>query len=484
MAEITATPSPEAAPELQRQDRRPHSAPDPQGDVTRALPYSEDAEKGVLGSMLQAPEEAIGESITRLAPEAFYVPAHRTIFEILVELHDKGRPVDPITLQQVLTDRKLLDQVGGAATVAELYTFVPTAAHLGYYIEIVSSKHTLRSIILSCTDCVTRAYDDQEDVPALLDEVEARILAVREAGGAKAKIRGMKEQVFEAIEAIEKMYENPDSVTGLPTGFRDLDEMTNGLHGGEMIIVAARPSMGKTSFAMNIVEHIALEQKRPVAVFSLEMSSQQLVQRLICARAEIEMQKLRGGFLSQKRDFPRLMQAADELAKAPIFIDDTPGLSILEMRAKSRRLKKMGGIEFIAVDYLQLLRSTSRRAQDNRQLEIAEISAGLKALSKEIDVPILVLAQLNRNPEQRGGGKPRLSDLRESGSIEQDADVVALLTRSAYYAEDGDDREEKEGEAELIVAKQRNGPTGDIPLSFINKYMRFADRAADRSDDF
>ncbi|CAN5118980.1 hypothetical protein BH23VER1_BH23VER1_19390 [soil metagenome] len=353
-----------------------------------------------------------------------------------------------------------------------------------FYIDIVNAKWTLRRIIVSCTECVTRAYDDQENIGPLLDEVEQRILAIRENEEGSKAIRSMKEQVFEAIEAIEKMYENPESVTGLSTGFADFDEMTNGMHGGEMLIIAARPSMGKTSFAMNIVEHVALDLHKAVAVFSLEMSSQQLVQRLLCSRAEIEMQKLRGGFLSQKRDFPRLMQAADQLAKAPIYIDDTPGLSILELRAKARRMKKMGDIQLIAVDYLQLLRSTSRRAQDNRQLEIAEISSGLKALSKELNIPIIVLAQLNRNPEQRGGGKPRLSDLRESGSIEQDADLVGLLTRSAYYADDADDREEKEGEAELIIAKQRNGPTGEIALSFLDKFMRFRDRAKEHREEF
>jgi replicative DNA helicase len=453
----------------------------------RPLPHSADAEKGVLGSMLQAPDDAVGEAVLKLSADAFYVPAHRTIFQLLVELNDTGRPVDPISLQQVLVDRKLIDQVGGPATVAELFTFVPTAAHLGFYAEIVAAKHTLRRVIVSCTECVTRAYDDQEDVAGLLDEVEQRILAVREDGENRAAVRGMKEQVFEAIEAIEKMYENPDSVTGLATGFADFDEMTNGMHGGEMIIIAARPSMGKTSFAMNIVEHVALELKRPCAVFSLEMSSQQLVQRLLCSRAEIEMSKLRGGFLSQRRDFPRLMQAADELARAQVFIDDTPGISILELRAKARRLKKMFGVAFIAVDYLQLIRSTSRRAQDNRQIEISEISAGLKGLSKELDIPVLVLAQLNRNPEQRGGksaGRPRLSDLRESGSIEQDADVVGLLTRAAYYAEDEEEREEKEGEAELIIAKQRNGPTGDVALTFINKFMRFRDRSREAAEAY
>ncbi|MDB4673207.1 replicative DNA helicase [Verrucomicrobiales bacterium] len=456
----------------------------------RSLPSSIDAEKGVLGSMLQAPEEAIGEAVIKLSADAFYVPAHRTIFEILTDLHDKGQPVDPISLQQTLVDRKLLDQVGGPSMVAELFTFVPTAANLGFYTDIVSDKSTLRRVILSCTECITRAYDDQEDVAGLLDEVEAKILKVREDGDQKASMGTMKEHVMEALDEIEKLVENPNGVTGLPTGFKDYDEMTNGLHGGEMVVIAARPSMGKTSFAMNIVEHVAIEAGRPCAVFSLEMSTASLVQRLLCSRAEIEMGKLRGGFISKKRDFRRLTRAAEELSVSNIFIDDTPGLSILEMRAKARRFKKMYGIEMIMIDYLQLLKSTSKKAGDNRQVEIAEISAGVKSIAKELNIPVIVLAQLNRNPESRTAkssataGRPRISDLRESGSIEQDADLVGLLTRSAYYAETDDEKEEEEGKAELIIAKQRNGPTGDIPLTFMNKYMRFLDRAKVEGDDF
>ena len=252
-----------------------------------------------------------------------------------------------------------------------------------------------------------------------------------------------------------------------------------------MIVVAARPSMGKTSFAMNIVENIAIDAEKPVpvAVFSLEMSAEALVQRLLCSRAEVEMQKLRGGFLSQTRDFPRLMDAANKLGQSQIFIDDTPALTIMEMRAKARRLKKAHYIQLIAIDYLQLLRSPSRKSQDSRQIEIAEISSGIKSLAKELNIPIIVLAQLNRNPDSRGGGKPRMSDLRESGSIEQDADVVALLVREEYYAEDEDEREEKQGRAELIIAKQRNGPTGEAKLSFVKQWMRFGDRAFDDDAD-
>ena len=292
----------------------------------------------------------------------------------------------------------------------------------------------------------------------------------------KDQVPLMKDQVMEAIESIEKLYERRGAITGLASGFKNFDQMTNGLHPSEMVVIAARPSMGKTVFAMNIAEHVAVNIKQPVAIFSLEMSSQQLVQRLLCSRARVNLGKVRDGFLSE-RDFPNLMTAAAKLAESQIYIDDTAGLSILELRSKARRFKQMHDIKLIVIDYLQLLRSTSRRAQDNRQLEIAEISSGVKALAKELNIPIIVLAQLNRNPEARKGGRPVLSDLRESGSIEQDADLVGLLIRSEYYAEDEEQREETKGEAELIIAKQRNGPVGDVKLTFLKEFTRFEDRA-------
>jgi len=292
----------------------------------------------------------------------------------------------------------------------------------------------------------------------------------------RSSVPEMKEQVMDALESIEKLYERRGGITGLPTGFSKLDQMTDGLHESEMIVIAARPSMGKTALALNIVEHVALVAKQPVAVFSLEMSSQQLVQRLLCSRAKVNLQRVRDGFLAE-RDFPNLTTAASKLAESRIFIDDTSALSILELRAKARRFKSQHDVKLIVVDYIQLLRSTSRRAQDNRQLEIAEISAGIKGLAKELRIPILVLAQLNRQPEARAGGKPRLSDLRESGSIEQDADLVALLVRAELYEEDEEARQEKAGEAELIIAKQRNGPIGEVPLTFLKEFTRFEDRA-------
>ena len=440
--------------------------------------------------MLISPRDAIAEVVEKITADYFYVPAHQTIFDALVELWNAGAAIDLITFTQVLRDRNLLETVGGAAAITNLFTFVPTAANVAYYLDIIRDKYILRSIIDAGTESVRRAYEEQDEVGNLLDEVEQRIFAVGE-DRFKGQMLSMKDQVMEAIESIEKLYENRGGITGLSTGFTDLDQMTNGLHPGEMVVIAARPSMGKTALAMNIVEHVAVKDKLPVGVFSLEMSSQQLVQRLLCSRAGVNLKKVRGGFLGE-RDFPSLTAAASKLAEAKIFIDDTSALSILELRAKARRLKAQQDVQLIAVDYLQLLRSTSRRAQDNRQLEISEISAGLKGLAKELKIPIIVLAQLNRQPEQRTGGKPRLSDLRESGSIEQDADLVGLLLRPSLYkeSEDSDDDRQSGGvdlddraeDAELIIAKQRNGPIGDVKLTFFKHITRFENRARNVSE--
>jgi replicative DNA helicase len=449
-------------------------------DIHRPPPHSVEAEQGVLGSMLISPRDAIGEVVEKITAEYFYVPAHQTIFEVLVELWNAGAGIDLITFTQVLRDRNLLETVGGAAMVTSLFTFVPTAANVAYYLDIVRDKYILRSIIEAATESVRRAYEEQDEVGNLLDEVEQKIFAVGE-DRFKGQMQSMKDQVMEAIESIEKLYERKGGITGISTGFVEFDRMTSGMHPSEMIVIAARPSMGKTALAMNIAEHVAINEKHPVGVFSLEMSSQQLVQRLLCSRARVNLQKVRDGFLGE-RDFPSLTAAASKLAEAKIFIDDTASLTILELRAKARRLKAQQDVQLIIVDYLQLLRSTSRRAQDNRQLEISEISAGLKGLAKELKIPVIVVAQLNRQPEQRSGGKPRLSDLRESGSIEQDADLVGLLVRPEIYEEDEEARAEKAGEAELIIAKQRNGPVGEIALTFLKEFTRFEDRARNVSE--
>src|SRR5438094_8948914 len=449
-------------------------------DFHRTPPHSVEAEQGVLGSMLISPRETIAECVETINEEYFYVPAHRTIYNVLVEVWNAGQGIDLITFTQVLRDRHLLDSVGGAAFVTSLFTFVPTAANVDYYLEIVRDKYVLRQIISTCTESVRRAYEEQGEVGALLDEVEQKIFNVGD-DRFRGQLLTMKEQVMGALESIEKLYERRGGITGLSTGFTELDRMTSGLHPSEMIVIAARPSMGKTALAMNISEHVAIAQKLPVAVFSLEMSSQQLVQRMLCSRARVNLQRVRDGFLAE-RDFPSLTAAASKLAEAKIFIDDSASLSILELRAKARRLRAQQDVQLLIVDYLQLLRSTSRRAQDNRQLEISEISAGIKGLAKELKIPIIVVAQLNRQPGARSGGKPRLSDLRESGSIEQDADLVGLLVRPEIYEEDEEARAEKAGEAELIIAKQRNGPVGEIPLTFLKEFTRFETRARNVSE--
>jgi replicative DNA helicase len=450
-------------------------------EVPRSLPYSEDAEKGVLCSLLLSPREVGGLCILRLQPDAFYAPAHKIIYELVIEFSDKSKPMDFITMKQSLKDRGFLEEIGGPEFLNELYTFVPTAANAGYYIDIVREKYLLRRLILSCNSLAGRCYDDQENVEPLLDDAERQIFEIT-GDHVKIDMVPAKDLVMQVIEQIEKVYENRDSVTGLPTGFTEFDQMTSGLHQAEMIVIAARPSMGKTALAMNIAEHVALVEGKPVAVFSLEMSSQQLVQRLLCSRAKVNLQRVRDGFLSE-RDFPSLTSAASRLASAKMFIDDSPGLSIAELRAKARRLVASHQVQLLVIDYLQLLRSTSRRAQDNRQIEISEISAGIKSLAKELNIPIIVIAQLNRQPDARAkeGGRPRLSDLRESGSIEQDADVVGLLVRSEYYETDEEAKQEKAGQAELIIAKQRNGPTGDVPLTFLKEYTRFENRARERA---
>src|SRR5215472_6494870 len=433
-------------------------------EAPRSLPFSEDAEKGVICSLLLAPREIADICILRLRPGAFYIPAHQIIYDLVIEFRDKSKPIDFVSLRQSLKDRNQLEETGGVEYLNELYTFVPTAANANYYVEIVREKFILRQLILACNRLASQCYENQEELDGLLDDAEREIFAIT-GEQVKTDVTPAKDLVMAAIEQIEKLYENRGSVTGLPTGFIELDRMTSGLHPAEMVVIAARPSMGKTALAMNIAEHVAINVGKPVAVFSLEMSSEQLVLRLLCSRAKVDLQKVRNGFLSE-RDFPNLTTAASHVAGANLFIDDTPGLSISELRAKARRLKANNKIELLVIDYLQLLRATTRRAQDNRQLEISEISGGIKALAKELEIPVIVVAQLNRQPDARAKGdtpgRPRLSDLRESGSIEQDADVVGLLVRPEYYATDEEEKERSAGEAELIIAKQRNGPTGEV----------------------
>src|SRR6267378_3831512 len=394
--------------------------------IDRLPPHSPEAEQGVLGCVLLSPNECMGQCIEKLkvGAEVFYDLRHQTIFTALAEMYDSREAIDVITVQQRLKNKQLLEEVGGIAYLASLPDAVPSSANLSYYLDIVQEKYLLRKMIHTCTDVVARVYDHEGEVDALMDEVERDILRISESRVQGTSVT-IKDLVKKAINTIEDFHQRQGMLTGVGTGFADLDKMTSGLHGGEMIVIAARPSMGKTSMAMNIAEHVCIEQKLAVGVFSLEMSSESLVLRLLCSRSRVNMRNIRDGFLAE-RDFPKLTGAAGKLANAPLFIDDSSGLSILQLRAKARRMAQQYGIKLFVVDYLQLLHSTARRAE-NRQQEIADISNGIKALAKELKVPIVVLSQLNRELEKDRNRKPRLSDLRESGAIEQDADLVALL---------------------------------------------------------
>jgi len=440
--------------------------------LDRLPPHAPEAEQGVLGCVLLAPNPCMGEAMELLKgnAEVFYDLRHQTIFRALMEMFDRQAPIDVITLQQHLKDKQQLEAVGGLAYLAGLPDTVPSPANLGYYAHIVYEKYLLRRMIQTCTAVIARLYEHEGQVDELMDEVERQILHISEArveGGTQP----IKELVRGAIGKIEKFHAGAGMLSGLATGFQDLDKLTSGLHGGEMIVIAARPSVGKTSLAMNIAEHVAVDQRLPVAVFSLEMTAESLVMRMLCSRARVNLRYVREGFLAE-RDFPKLTGAAGKLMSAPLFLDDSAGLSILQLRARARRLAQQHGIKLFVVDYLQLLHSTSRRAE-NRQQEIADISNGLKALAKELDVPVLVLSQLNRDVEKRGAGEaPRLSDLRESGAIEQDADVVGLLYRASREEDEGSE-EQDTVPVNLLIAKQRNGPTGEVSLTFFKPFTRF-----------
>lgn len=452
--------------------------------LDRLPPHSPEAEQGVLGCILLSPNECVGECVEKFkaGPEVFYDLRHQVVYETVVEMYDQRVPIDVITLQERLKNKQRLEEVGGLVYLTTLPDTVPSAANLNYYLEIVHEKYVLRKMIHTCTEVVGRVYDHDGEVDTLLDEVERDILQISESR-VEGKTAKIKDLVKKAITTIEDYHQRQGMLTGVGTGFVDLDKMTSGLHGGEMIVLAARPSMGKTSLAMNIAEHVALEEKLPVGVFSLEMTSESLVLRMLCSRSRVNLRNVREGFLAE-RDFPKLTGAAGKMASAPLFIDDSSGLSVLQLRAKARRMWQQYGIKLFVIDYLQLLHSTARRAE-NRQQEIADISNGIKALAKELDVPVIVLSQLNRELEKDKDRKPRLSDLRESGSIEQDADVVALL----YKPSRGDDEEAPSGPDDneavpvnLLIAKQRNGPTGDVHLTFLKSYTRF-ESAAKISDE-
>lgn len=457
------------------------AAPSPDAaDVVRQMPHALGPEKSILSSMLKDPDLYIGRALEQgITREHFYVPAHGRLFEILRRLNAQGKEIELVSLTQVLHDKGQLDAIGGPGALSDIYTYAPNGAHFDHHLDLVKDKHVLRQVIKVTTATCAEAFENPEEVAPLLDSAEASILAIRNAAERSAGI-DLKGGVAEVIRHMERLINGEQDSRGIPTGYADLDRMSKGLKPGEMFVVAARPSMGKTSFMMNVAEHVAIDQGIPTMVFSCEMTAFQVIQRLVYSRARFAMSKLSSGFVPRKEELIRIKRAAEEIATAKMFIDDTPGLMIDALRAKARRRVREDGVRFICIDYLQLLRSGSRQAVNSREREIGEISAGIKGLAKELGLPILVLAQLNRGPEGRTGaslGKPRMSDLRESGTIEQDADMIGLLFRAAYYAETQEERDELAGEAELVVAKNRNGETGQCPLTFISELMRFETRA-------
>ena len=432
--------------------------------LEKVPPQNLEAEIAVLGSML-IEEAAIGQAVETVNASFFYKDAHKKIFQTIVDLYSLNKAVDLITLTEELKKRNSLDEVGGAAYLTELTATVPTAANVQYYAKIVKEKAILRNLINTATQIVSQSYDGQQDANVLLDKAEKQIFEI-----SGSQLQGvsvsLKEIIKDSIEAIEGFYRRKTHVTGLATGFDDLDMMTTGLHNGELIVIAGRPSMGKSALATCIAEYAGVHGQRPVAIFSIEMSKEQLVQRMLCSHARVELQKARSGFLTQS-DWPKLVTAAGKLAEAPIYIDDSAGLTALELRAKARRLKSRHNIELIILDYLQLMTGAARI--ENRQQEISEITRSLKTLSKELNLPLIAISQLSRAPEKRENYRPRLSDLRESGAIEQDADVVMLLFREEYY----NPKETNKGVTEIIIAKQRNGPVGSQHLLFLSEYTRF-----------
>ncbi|MEP4076929.1 replicative DNA helicase [Haloferula sp.] len=458
------------------------SGDDMANDVSRTLPHALGPEKSIISSMLKDPEQWIGraqeEGLTR---DHFYLPGHGLLYDTLTDLSAKGTEIELVSLVQLLHDRAVLDHVGGPSAVTDIYTYAPNAAHFMTHLGIVKDKYVLRSIIQTCTESITEAYDNPEETHKLLDQVEQSVLGIREGN---ETVRGfdIKESVGEVMTRFQEILAGEMDVQGVATGYADLDRMSKGLKPGEMFVVAARPSMGKTSFMMNLVEHMSVDQSVPSMVFSCEMTAFQIVQRLVFSRARFAMSQLGKGFKPNKESLIKLKRAAQEVASAKLWVDDTAGIPIETLRAKARRRKREDNIGLIAIDYLQLLKSNSKQAANSREREIGEISAGIKALAKELNIPIIVLAQLNRGPEGRTGkslGVPRMSDLRESGTIEQDADMIGLLYRTAYYAETEEEKEEEAGKAELVLAKNRNGETGHVPLTFIADLMRFETRAHD-----
>ncbi|SCG84476.1 replicative DNA helicase [Proteiniborus sp. DW1] len=430
----------------------------------RVPPHSIEGEQSVLGSMI-LDKNAIIAATEILKPSDFYKEAHREIYEAILEIYNRDEPVDLITLSDELKKRNTLDAVGGILYLADLSEAISTTANIRFYCEIVEEKSILRRLISASNDIIAKGYEADEDINVIIDAAEKKIFEITQKRSSEG-LDPIKEVLLESFSRIEQMALNKSDLTGLTTGFIDLDQKTSGLQKSDLVLVAARPSMGKTAFSVNLSVNAALKGNASVAIFSLEMSKEQLVQRMLSSESHVELQKIINGRLDEE-DWPKLLRAMGPLSQAKIFIDDTPGITLMEMKAKCRRLKMEKGLDLIMIDYLQLMSGEGRN--ENRQQEISAISRGLKGLAKEMDCPVIALSQLSRAPEIRADHRPILSDLRESGAIEQDADIVMFLYRDDYYHPDS----EKKNIGEVIIAKHRNGPTGTVELVFMGEYTKF-----------
>lgn len=442
---------------------------------SKVPPQNLEAEMAVLGAML-LDREAIAKAIERLRENAFYSEANKKIYLSILSLYDKNEAVDIVTLVEQLRRQETLDDVGGPAYITELANSIPTAANVDHYAKIVWEKFLLRELIGTATRIAQEGYDASSEVEELLDRAEKMIFDITSGTKRDMRIASMKDIVKGNIETIDRLYQRKENVTGVATGFHELDRQTAGLQRSDFIVIAGRPSMGKSALATSILEYVGVVEKTPCAFFSLEMSKEQMGQRMLCSIARVNATKVRTGFLAMN-DWDKLVDAANKLSESPIYIDDTASISTLELRAKARRLKSKHDIQLVVVDYLQLMRSSTRA--ENRQQEISEISRSMKALARELSVPVIAISQLSRAVERRDDHKPQLSDLRESGAIEQDADVVMLLMREEYY----NPTEENKGIAEVNVAKQRNGPTGDIKLAFLSEYTKFCNLSREKEEE-
>lgn len=438
--------------------------------IDRVPPQNIEAEQAVLGAMM-IDKEAISKATEILRENDFYRQDHRAVYQVIVDLFSKNQAVDMVTVTEALKREGKLEDVGGIQFITYLANAVPTAANISYHAKIVEEKSLLRQLISVSTQIAGAGYEGTEDVNSLLDNAERMILGVSERKISR-DFAPIKEVVMSAVDRIDELYNKKGGITGIATGFIDFDHLTSGLQPSDLILIAARPSMGKTALVLNMAQNVAIREKKSVAFFSLEMSKEQLVQRMLCAEASIDSSRLRIGEL-EDNDWEKLIWAADSLSRADIFIDDTPGITVMEMRAKARRLKVEHNLQLIVIDYLQLMQGSGKKSGENRQQELSDISRSLKALARELNVPVIALSQLSRSVESRQVKRPMLSDLRESGALEQDADLVAFLYREDYY----DKETENKNITELIIAKHRNGPVDTVKLFFHKQYTRFANLA-------